>query len=347
MNRVFVAILLITSAFSCKKEVEPWDKEGNLTTDTSLYLNSVKYVSHDGAEAIFDFEIVQFNKLDCEQVYSGIAIDEFDNSNLDLSVVSQYPETLIPFSDYSSIFLFEESGYELYYEGEASFLLRRYFEFIENNPTDKRIGMATFLSGDDSSINFYKEDGTLFGNSADYNDSVLVDLIHRSELYPNSIDYSGNGFMNVMCAAIEEIANNPEATGDKSITIFDDFENNLGPGYSIVVFDSVVNMAIANNVKINAVSLSGYRYAHMAIATGGWVIDQREANKVIFFNPEYALSSIGNNLANLDRILSQNLTVHKVRIMATKYYGVFNPGEIIYYDLQYGNDIFRQEFIIP
>lgn len=348
MNKLILVALVMLLAFSCKKEFEPWDKEVDLSTDTSLYLNKVEYVSHTEAEAFFDFQFVQFNQLECETGYEGIYIDEWDNSNYDLEAYSQTVETLTPIGDYSSIFLFEGIGYELYRQGEAAFYLRRYFEFIEANSANKRIGMATYNSDDNSTINFHKENGTLFGNSAEYNDSILVDLIHRSELNSGSSDNSGNGLIQVLFAAIDELAANPMATGDKSITMFDDYENNFGYGYSSIITDSIANKALANNVKINVVLLNGYGLSRLAIQTGGFIVDQREANKVNFFDPEYTLSNIGNNLANLDRILSQNLTVHNVRVKAIAFGGVtFNSGYYVQFDLVYGNDIFLIQLTIP
>lgn len=343
----YIAALVLLPLMACKKSAISWDKETDLAVDTSLFVTAAHYVSHTDNEVVFEFDMVQLNNLSCETNYNDVTlvnnmVDSYLYSFSDFSV-----ETYPPNSNYSSVFLIESTNYGLFNVGMASFYLRRYFEQTEGQLDTKKIALATFECWNTESLNFFKEKGTLFGNSAHFNDSIISEFIRRTDV---SGGPAGDAFMfrDVLFEVMDSLILNPQTGGEKSITIFDDYLNNGNYSYENEVLQEVITKANLNNIKLNVVCLMGGQYNMLASETGGFIMDYRESNKVNIVYNDYQISSIGNGLANLDRILRNDLTAYRFKITVNNG-GLFtyDSGQIPYLDFQFNEDIFRFEIIIP
>lgn len=343
----YIAAIVLLPLVACKKSTIEWDKETDLAVDTSLFVTAAHYVSHTANEVVFEFDIVQLNNLSCETNYNDVTLvnslaDSYLYSFSDFSV-----ETYSPNSNYSSVFLIESSNYGLFNVGMASFYLRRYFEQTEGQFDTKKIALATFESWHADSLHFFKEKETFFGNSAHFNDSVISEFIRRTNV-SGGRDGDVYMFRDVLFEVMDSLIFNPETSGEKSITIFDDYLNNGNSPYENDVLQEIITKANLNNIKLNVVCLAGGQYNKLAGETGGFIMDYRESSKTTIDYYDYQVTSIGNGLANLDLILRNDLTAYRFKLTVNNgAQFTYNSGQVVYLDFQFNEDVFRFEMMIP
>ncbi len=303
----------ICTLVACEKENLDWDKEANLHTDTSIFIRKAEVVSFTDSEIICDFEIVQLNKLDTEFDYSNIHLAAFNAYDFNYLFSDFSVESHIPFSSYSTLILMEATSFGVFAEGQAAPYFSRFFEQNQAKSPQKNIGLVTFRSDHVVDLKFHKESDFLYGNSASFNDSVMTDLIRNAQRYTTSYN-ADNDFRDLIFTVIDTLVANPATVGDRSITLVDDYLNNNQGALNDSVLQAIVDKAVLNNVKINIICLGGLYYYDLAFKTGGFLIDGREAFQTLQSYSTFSFSSVANGIANLDRILSNDVTSFNFRL---------------------------------
>lgn len=333
---------------SCKKELPEWDKEADLVTDSSLFISGVEYISHTDFTCTFQVDIVRMNNLTSETSYSDIEIFGRDADGYIYSIDNITTFSPVPTPQFTSVFLFETDGYQLFAHGQASFFLSRYFEQVENKHPNQQIAFTTFRNEDGVTPTFHKESTSIFQNSAAYNDSLMNDIILKTD-YQGYTSSNTTDFRDVMFEVMDTLEANIETTGVKSITLIDDIANN-GPAFpDEAVLEEIIERAQLLDIRINVIHFHGYQYFRLATETGGFVIDDRQFYKVNQPYWDYDISAIGNNIASLDDILQSNYTTHRFEVICNNQgQFVWESGNFVRLDFQYGpNDIFELDAVIP
>lgn len=322
-SKLCVLCFAMTVFLGCKKDELPWDKEKDLPSDTTIYIHHASYVSHTDTFLSFDFEFTQLNKLECETAFTDVVLAAYQPEYLQYSFSNFLVETKTVNSGYSTVLLMESTSHALFVEGRASFYFRRFFEQYEHQPA-KNVGLATFRMDSDADLQFHKENVALFDNSANFNDSIINELIRLSPYQSDLFGTSAN-FRNVFYDVIDTLRLNPHSSGDLSITFVDDLDyHNV---IDVSTMNDIITRANLYGIKINVLCLNGSPFFQLALGTGGFFIDNRESNKIPNSANDYRLSSIGNGVANLDRILSNELTVYKFRLtLNNQGISTFNSG---------------------
>lgn len=312
-NRKYVFLGFLFLLIACNKEDSDWDKEANLFTDTSIFIQKAQVVSFSDSEIICDFEIVQLNNLESEIDYADVSLASYQPTDFTYLFSDFSVETKTPNASYSTMILMESSSYSVFDVGKASDYFSRFFEQNQHKSPQKNIALATFRSDSFVDFKIHKETDFLFGNSAEFNDSVMYDLIQNAPYSSNSYN-TDLDFRDMIFAVIDSISLNPTTVGDRSIIIVDDYLNNNQGDLADDVLQEIVNKAVLNNIKINLICIDGLNYFDLAFKTGGFIIDSRESRKINQQSSKDYFSSIANGVANLDRILSTDLTTYKFRL---------------------------------
>ncbi len=300
---ILFGLVTLLAFFSCKKENEVWIQEDNLMKDSAFAVQQLKIINQTATEIRFELDLVKLNGAQSEESYANYDLS-FDNGYYSNTVLSKSVEAASPINTYSTVALFQ-TNYTSYYEDEKlTFGLRRLFETVEQN-NNKRLAFVT-RKKDENTITVYQEGVDPFENSAEFNNTTLSELL-TSE-YNDFNNGSGEDFRDQMLAAISLLEGCVSCTGQKSIIIFDRYDENYYADY--LVTDTVAERAIASGIEINVVTeVISNAYSELAVETGGFIITQREGN-FIYAEPSPTVESLGILVQSLDAFLTKSLTKH-------------------------------------
>lgn len=319
LNRITgYTIIFLFALVGCKKVDYNIEREDGLSKDTAGFLYSCKYVSHNPSEIVIELSMATFNGLESETEY----VDEhYDDTSVNYQNVVLHPgpeNTYSPAAtQYSSVFLFNKNNNEWYRQYHIGNYLRRYFEETES-VSGYRTAMGAFSFDQSGLFELYKEDPqSLFNNSWEYNMDRFYDFA-RPEIYGdqnNSISLVQ--MINMLEDAIDSLIADPGITGQKSITVFiHESTDDNNPPYTDL--DSLLQKAQLNQIKINYVGIGiNWFFRHIAFISGGFVCDLASfwpEEQTVYYENTYYTGKIGNYFQNLDKILSNNLTVNRCNI---------------------------------
>ncbi|MEZ4922393.1 MAG: hypothetical protein R2780_04410, partial [Crocinitomicaceae bacterium] len=266
-NSWWIGIGLVLLLFSCRKEADPWDREGELVTDSTFMIYGVNYVSNTSSQVILTVDILGLENLVSGTNYSSTNFSNVsDIQNVDYTVSAISEQSIAPTS-YSTVLLFNLNGLEWYDEHYVGFNLRRYFEQVDYFSANK-VAFSTCSGQQNAPTKFYSENpGDIFGNSWEYNVQTFYELTEEQNYYQYQTSVS---YLKDRIEDIIDSLNLANASGDRSITLLSniDFLNYADTSN----INAIVNKANANNVRINLLGISWPdQMKHIANKTGGFI----------------------------------------------------------------------------
>jgi hypothetical protein len=350
--------LLVVLSFGCKKaEFYDFNPEENLVVDTATYLRSANFVSYVGNQLTVELSMVTFNGLECENSYDNslfsdsIFTDSLSADDLTYTYTSVFQQTALP-TPYSSAFLLNTNNRYWYNERDIFYYYRRYLEQIGLLSTSQS-ALAEISPQLGDEVQWIQEDGnsSYFNNSRDfslmefYNRTYVGEGLGNVNFYMNEEE-----FLTALSKMINDLANDDNATGEKSIVIFTHFDLEKNPNENTDQLKEVINEAIAADISLNflGVSFSEYMYI-MATETGGFMCEND--NALEFQNggelPTTPVQDLAVYTQNLHQIISHDVNEHRATLTITNTGPAFASGQFYGFSFIYGEDVYRFGVEIP
>ncbi len=334
---------------ACKKEVIPYDKEESLVTDTATMIMEVNFIGYTSTQIDLEISMLVFNDLASEQDYSGNVF--FDNDIVDELNLTFTPGTMVntPEPEYSSVFLINQNNLGWYEQHHVGIYLRRFLEQIEDDP-GRQIALASFSTNIDDKLNFYQEyPGSNFGNSSEFNVNQFYALTNFDGDVNTFDPTSAVSFTLRLNEVIDELIASNELVGDKSITVFTDYDFSTGADATLDM-NLTISKANAEGISINFLGPNIDRnITRIAFETGGFICqttEQYEEHFGIVYGEERP--EILVFMENLNNLLSKNISIHSTAVQITNTSGgLFGPGENRGINFSYNDKPFYIQLLLP
>lgn len=318
----YIIIALFFVFASCKKDkILPYDREKELQTDTTALIYSQKVTLNSSTEFVIELEVSQFTDLISRANYPSKTFEnsvDIDNPNVEITFGVEEQKEYESIDSYSTIVMLDENAIHWYDYNQVGFNLRRYFETIDQS-VNKTAALYLYKEKSDELTTTFVTDETANAFKTGWEKKINeIYLLSRSI---SNNDYYGKiskeSFYKTMNEALDKLINDPNATGQKSITslvgnctIF--FTENP---YLDTELMALIGKAVSNNIQINFITENSKDLVHfVAYQTNGFLHGDLYENGKIADVDYTKVSHKAVALQNLDKLLSKDLTTKKVML---------------------------------
>ena len=356
IRKVFVIGLLVFSAAACKKADHYMnDPEDGLALDTAVFLKSVNFVSATPTQLVLEVEMMKFNGIESETVYSSevfhdSVVSVFSGTTDGYTITSSAPvEVTYAPANYSNIFVFSRLNPWWYPYFNVSPFVQRYLQQIEDLPSaNYAFSMTGLNDGSLDDIVLYEETvGQPFNNSYQFTIENLMTETKSLGEYSKGDSLNISNFANEISLLINQFDAHPGYTGERSITFF--LDRDLM--FQQAPLETIIADANGASIQLNFVGVNlGYSCAALAHGTGGFVIDgfnHMNYEEFSSWEEPNPVKNVGVGISNLHTILSHDQAIERRTVTINSSSGVFTSGAFAGISLWYNDHYYETGIFIP